>query len=32
MEEYYPPEFSRNQDGNIIGSIERSIEVIRRWK
>ena len=32
MEEYYPPEFSKNQNGNIIGSIERSIEVIKRWK
>jgi hypothetical protein len=32
MEEYYPPEFSKNEKGNIAGSIERSIEVIREWK
>jgi hypothetical protein len=31
MEEYYPPEFAKYANGNIIGSIERSIEVIKRW-
>lgn len=32
MEEYYPPEFSKNEKGNITGSIERSIGVIKGWK
>ena len=32
MEEYYPPEFSKNTSGNIASSIERSIGVIKEWK
>ena len=32
MEEYYPPEFSKNNKGNIITSIDRTMEVIKRWK
>lgn len=32
MEEYYPPEFSSNKEGNIMGSIDRTMEVIKRWK
>ena len=32
MEEYYPPEFAKNDDGDIIKSIEKTIEVIKVWK
>ena len=31
MEEYYPPEFSKNSKGDILVSIARTIEVIKRW-
>ena len=32
MEDYYPPEFSENKTGDIIASINRTMEVIKRWK
>lgn len=32
MDEYYPPEFSKYSKGDIINSIKRTMEVIRRWK
>jgi hypothetical protein len=32
MEEYYPPEFAKNIDGDIVTSIRKSIEVISKWK
>lgn len=31
MEEYYPPEFSKYSKGDIKSSIERTMEVIKRW-
>ncbi len=31
MEEYYPPEFSKYSKGDIINSIRKAMEVIRRW-
>ena len=31
MEEYYPPEFSKYSRGDIIGSIERTMELIKKW-
>ena len=31
MEEYYPPEFAKNETGDILKSIDKSMEVIRRW-
>ena len=31
MEEYYPPEFSKNLKGDIITSINKTMEVIRKW-
>lgn len=31
MEEYYPPEFSKYSKGDIIGSINRTMEVIKKW-
>ena len=31
MEEYYPPEFAKESKGNILASIERTMEVIKRW-
>ena len=32
VEEYYDPEFSKNSSGNIINSIDKTREVIERWK
>ncbi len=31
MEEYYPPEFAKNINGDINESIKRTIEVIQKW-
>lgn len=31
MEEYYPPEFAKDSRGNILDSINRTTEVIKRW-
>lgn len=31
MDEYYPPEFSKYSKGDIINSINRTTEVIRKW-
>ncbi len=31
MEEYYPPEFAKESHGNILDSIDRTTEVIKRW-
>ncbi len=31
MEEYYPPEFSKYSKGDIIGSINRTIDVLSKW-
>lgn len=31
MDEYYPPEFSKYSKGDIINSIERTSEVIKKW-
>ena len=31
MEEYYPPEFSKYSKGDIVGSINRTMELIRKW-
>ena len=31
MEEYYPPEFAKYTSGDVINSINRTIEVIKRW-
>ena len=31
MEEYYPPEFAKDINGNILDSINRTMEVIKRW-
>ena len=31
MEEYYPPEFAKDINGDIVSSINKTIEVIRRW-
>ena len=32
MEEYYPPEFSKGEKGDILKSISKTMEVIKRWK
>ena len=32
MEEYYPPEFAQTGTGDILKSIQKSMEVIQRWK
>ncbi len=32
MEEYYPPEFSKGEKGDILKSITKTMEVIKRWK
>lgn len=31
MEEFYPPEFSKQASGNILKSIKKSMEVINKW-
>lgn len=31
MAEYYPPEFAKYSKGDIISSIKRTMEVIRKW-
>ena len=31
MDEYYPPEFAKYSKGDIINSIGRTIEVIKKW-
>ena len=31
MEEYYPPEFAKVSSSDIISSINKTMEVIRRW-
>ncbi len=32
MEEYYPPEFSMESEGDIKESIERTINLIKKWE
>ena len=32
MEEYYPPEFSKYSKGDIVSSINRTMDVIKKWK
>ena len=32
VEEYYTPEFARESNGNIMDSIEKTRQVIERWK
>ena len=31
MEEYYPPEFAKYSKGDIVGSIQRTMELIKKW-
>lgn len=31
MEEYYPPEFSKYSAGDIINSIKKAIDIIKKW-
>lgn len=31
MDEYYPPEFAKYSKGDIVNSINRTMEVIRKW-
>ena len=32
MEEYYPPEFSKYSEGNILNSIDRTLKVMKMWE